>query len=100
MGINVILLKNLCDFADYFNYSIDYVLGLSYTRSNKNLIAQLNLKKLGNNMKKNRTKNKLSQDNVANMLDVTQLVLQNAKKEFSLYLLPTYINLQKNLKYH
>ena len=26
LGINIIPLKNLCDFADYFNYSIDYVL--------------------------------------------------------------------------
>ena len=27
LGINIIPLKKLCDFADYFNYSIDYVLG-------------------------------------------------------------------------
>ena len=25
LGINIIPLKSLCSFADYFNYSIDYV---------------------------------------------------------------------------
>ena len=32
LGINIIPLKKLCDFADYFNYSIDYVLGISNNR--------------------------------------------------------------------
>lgn len=29
LGTNIILLKNLCDFTDYFNFSINYILGLT-----------------------------------------------------------------------
>ena len=32
LGINIIPLKSLCNFADYFNYSIDYVLELTNIR--------------------------------------------------------------------
>lgn len=80
LGINIIPLKNLCDFADYFNYSIDYVLGISNNRLSKNLIKGLNLQKLGSNMKKIRIKHELSQENVANLLDVTQACITRYEK--------------------
>lgn len=51
LGINIIPLKSLCDFADYFNYSIDYVLGLTNTRKTQNLIKGLDLVQLGENIK-------------------------------------------------
>lgn len=80
LGINIIPLKNLCDFADYFNYSIDYVLGISNNRLSKNLIKGLNLQKLGSNMKKIRIKHELSQENVANLLGVTQACITRYEK--------------------
>lgn len=80
LGINIIPLKKLCDFADYFNYSIDYVLGISNNRSSKNSIKGLNLQKLGSNMKKIRIKHELSQENVANLLDVTQACITRYEK--------------------
>lgn len=80
LGINNIPLKKLCDFADYFNYSIDYVLGISNNRLSKNLIKGLNLQKLGSNMKKIRIKHELSQENVANLLDVTQACITRYEK--------------------
>lgn len=80
LGINIIPLKKLCDFADYFNYSIDYVLGISNNRLSKNLIKGLNLQKLGSNMKKIRIKHELSQENVANLLDVTQACITRYEK--------------------
>ena len=51
LGINIIPLKNLCDFADYFDFSIDYILGLTNDRKNINLIKGLDLVELGNNIK-------------------------------------------------
>ena len=72
LGINIIPLKNLCDFADYFNLSIDYVLGLTKNKSNKDLIKGLNLKILGTNMKNIRLANGLSQENIGVILGVTQ----------------------------
>src|SRR5699024_809781 len=80
LGINIIPLKNLCDFADYFNYSIDYVLGISNNRLSKNLIKGLNLQKLGSNMKKITIKHELSQENVANLLGVTQACITRYEK--------------------
>ena len=75
LGINIIPLKSLCSFADYFNYSIDYVLGLTSIRKNPNLIKGLDLIKLGNNIK-----NELSQENIANMIGVTQACITRYEK--------------------
>lgn len=80
LGINVIPLKNLCDFADYFNLSIDYVLGLTKSRSNKDLIKGLDLKILGENMKNIRLANGLSQENIAVILGVTQACVTRYEK--------------------
>lgn len=80
LGINIIPLKSLCSFADYFNYSIDYVLGLTNIRKNPNLIKGLDLIKLGNNIKELRIKNELSQENVANMIGVTQACITRYEK--------------------
>ena len=72
LGINIIPIKHLCDFADYFNYTIDYVLGLTNSKNKVNIIKGFNLKSLGKNMKEIRTKHKLSQENIANLLGITQ----------------------------
>ena len=72
LGINIIPIKHLCDFADYFNYTIDYVLGLTNSKTKVNIIKGFNLKSLGKNMKEIRTKHKLSQENIANLLGITQ----------------------------
>lgn len=80
LGINIIPLKNLCDFANYFNFTIDYVLGLSLDRKSKSDINGLNLKLLGNNMKKVRIKNNLSQENIASILGVTQACIARYEK--------------------
>ena len=79
LGINIIPLKNLCDFADYFNLSIDYVLGLTNSK-NDNLIKGLDIKTLGLNMKTLRIKNNLSQENIAHILGVTQACITRYEK--------------------
>ena len=43
LGINIIPIKHLCDFADYFNYTIDYVLGLTNSKTKVNIIKGFNL---------------------------------------------------------
>ena len=74
LGINIIPLKNLCDFADYFDFSIDYILGLI------NLIKGLDLVELGNNIKYLRTKKELSQENIADMIGVSQACITRYEK--------------------
>ena len=63
---------SLVMYANYFNYSIDYVLGLTNDRRKNNVTPVLDLKVLGNNIKNLRIKNELSQENLANILGVTQ----------------------------
>lgn len=63
---------HLVIYANYFNYSIDYVLGLTNDRRKNNVTPVLDLKVLGNNIKNLRIKNELSQENLANILGVTQ----------------------------
>lgn len=79
LGINIIPLNYLCNFADYFNLSLDYILGINNTR-NKIINKGLNIKTLGNNMKKIRIKNNLSQENIANILGVTQAAIARYEK--------------------
>ena len=61
IGINIIPLKNLSDFADDFNLSLDYVLGLTNERKPRKLIKGFDIKKLGNNIRQIRLQNELSQ---------------------------------------
>lgn len=67
-------------YANYFNYSIDYVLGLTNDRRKNNVISVLDLKVLGNNIKNLRIKNELSQENLANILGVTQTCIVRYEK--------------------
>lgn len=48
LRINIIPLKNLCNFADYFNFYIDYVIELTNDRKKSKLIKGLDLIKLKN----------------------------------------------------
>ncbi len=79
LGINIIPIKYLSKFADYFNYSIDYVLGLSNSKY-KNLEKGFDLVTLGNNLKEIRIKNGLSQENIALILNVSQACIARYEK--------------------
>lgn len=80
LGINIISLNYLAFFADYFDYSIDYVLGLTNVRRKNNLIKGFDLKILGNNLKEVRIKNSLSQEDMARILNVTQPCITRYEK--------------------
>lgn len=80
IGINIIPLKNLSDFADYFNLSLDYILGLTNERKPRKLIKGFDIKKLGNNIRQIRLQNELSQENLANMMGVTQSCITRYEK--------------------
>ena len=98
LGINIIPLKSLCDFADYFNFSLDYVLGLTNDRKSKNSIKGIDLKVLGNNMKLIRTKNNLSQENIAELLGVTQACITRYEKGIISISVPNLYKFAKEFK--
>ncbi len=80
LGINVIPLKFLCTYADYFGVSIDYVLNLTNNKNTNIIYNGLDLKILGQNMKMIRISDNLSQENVANILQVTQACIARYEK--------------------
>ncbi len=72
LGINIIPLEYLCKFSSYFNLTIDYVLGINNNRNISSSKKELDLKILGNNLKKIRLDNKLYQKDIANFLNVSR----------------------------
>lgn len=79
LGINIIPLKYLSKFSDYFNYSIDYTLGLTNSKK-ENLKKGFNIHTLGKNLKDIRVKNGLSQENIATILNVSQACIARYEK--------------------
>ena len=80
LAVNIIPLPNLYDYADYFNISVDYLLGLTNDKKSKRNYKRLNLKRLGSNIRKVRLKNQLSQEDVAKILGVTQACISKIEK--------------------
>lgn len=79
LGTNIIPLHHLCNYADYFNVSIDYVLNLTNDKSIK-INKGLDLKVLGSNIRKIRVEHNLSQENIATLLGVTQACVARYEK--------------------
>ena len=79
LGINIIPLSYIVSFDDYFNYTIDYCLGLTDIKNSSNKKG-LDLIVLGNNMKEIRLKNNLSQENISDSLKVTQACIVRYEK--------------------
>ena len=98
LGINIIPLKSLCNFADYFDFSLDYVLGLTNDRKSKSSIKGIDLKVLGSNMKLIRTKNNLSQENIAELLGVTQACITRYEKGLISISVPNLYKFAKEFK--
>ena len=80
LGINIIPLKYLIMYADYFNYSIDYILGLTNNKDKSILKKGLNKEIIGKNIKKIRNNNNISQKKLANKLRVSQACIAKYEK--------------------
>ena len=80
LGINIIPLSKLAIFADYFKCSLDYVLGLSSQKRSYELVEGIDFKIVGSNIKKIRTNNKLSQENIASLLNISQACVTRYEK--------------------
>ena len=85
-GKDTIPLRQLIDFANKFNLSLDYLFGLT----NKNTIykpLKIDLKVIGKNLRNIRIKNKKTQSQIANILNTSQSAY--AHYENAIYLIPT-----------
>lgn len=70
-GKEVIPLKKLNEFANYFNISLDYLLNISNEKSNKSNKKDLDKIIIGNNLKEFRKKYNITQEMLASFLNTT-----------------------------
>lgn len=73
-------LLNISKIADYYNISIDYLLGLTNTKRYTINNNELNLNDFGKSLRKARRKLRLTQENIAFDLGVTQPTYANYEK--------------------
>lgn len=71
-GEHIIPLKHLNNFCNLFHVSMDYVCGLTSINIRNEKKYKLNKKEIGLKLKKIRLKNKLTQDELAKILNTSQ----------------------------
>ena len=71
-GLDAIILPKLNDFCNYYGVSLDYICGLTNTKKYDVINDKIDKSVLGNNLKETRTKNKYTQEKVANIINVDQ----------------------------
>jgi len=86
-GKDSIPLKKLVKFCNLYNYSLDFVMGLSRTNKTYPKLKNINLKKIGNNLKSIRSSLNISQQQFADECSISQTTYSNY--ELGLYLINT-----------
>ena len=86
-GKDTIPLKRLIEYANYFNYSLDYLFGLTRTNDTNYLPLTINLDLIAKNLKLLRKKHNLTQAYVAKKINTTQA--SYAHYENAINLIPT-----------
>ena len=71
-GLDAIILPKLNDFCNYYGVSLDYICGLTNTKKYDVINDKIDKSVLGNNLRETRTKNKHTQEKVANIINVDQ----------------------------
>ena len=77
---NTIPLKHLNKLSNYFNVSIDYLLGLSKKIQYENIMKEINPNKSWQRLKEFRKENKITQDKIAKILNTNQSVIANYER--------------------
>lgn len=70
-GTKIIPLRHLNTLCNFYNVSMDYILGLSNDKNVTNNIEELNREVIGNNIRIIRKENNLSQRDLAKILNTT-----------------------------
>ncbi len=75
LGIKIIPLKKLNEYCNYFNLSMDYVVGLTNKRENMRNDNVLDKKLIGKNLREFRIKNNLSLRDLAKIVNTSHSTL-------------------------
>ena len=85
-GKDTIPLRQLIKYANEYNYSLDYLFGLTNTNQKYKKLV-INLEVVGNNLRKQRKANKMTQQEVADKINTSQSAY--AHYENAINLIPT-----------
>ena len=97
-GSDTIPLRRLNQFCNYFDVSIDYVVGFNNKKKYSNAKPDIKIKITGENLKKIRTKKGLTQVAIADALNINQPTWNRYENSKSLILTVVLVELAK--KYH
>ena len=97
-GTDTIPLRRLNQFCNYFDVSIDYVVGFNNKKKYSNAKPDIKIKITGENLKKIRTKKGLTQVAIADALNINQPTWNRYENSKSLILTVVLVELAK--KYH
>lgn len=97
-GVDTIPLRRLNQFCNYFNVSIDYVVGFCNKKKYSNAKPDIKLKITGENLKKIRVKKGLTQVAIADELHINQPTWNRYENSKTLILTVVLVELAK--KYH
>ena len=97
-GADTIPLKRLNQFCNYFNVSIDYIVGFNDKRKYANAKPDIKIKVTGENLKKIRLKKDLTQTKIAEELKINQPTWNRYENSKTLILTVVIVELAK--KYH
>lgn len=86
-GKDTIPLRRLIEYANHFNYSLDYLFGLTRTNNTNYMPLTINLDIIAKNLKILRKRHKLTQEDVAKKINTTQA--SYAHYENAVNLIPT-----------
>lgn len=98
-GTDTIPLKRLNQFCNYFNVSIDYVVGLSKRKNYPNEKPDIKIEITSENLKKIRNKKNLTQVQISEILKINQPTWNRYERGKNLILTVTLVTLAKKYNY-
>lgn len=98
-GKDIIPLIKLNDLANFYNVTLDYLVGLSENSENRTNNIEINPKIVSENIKLLRLKNQLSQEQLGNSINTSQSNIHKYEKGKSLITTMYAIELSKNYNY-
>lgn len=96
-GTDTIPLRRLNQFCNYFDVSIDYVVGFNNKKKYSNAKPDIKIKITGENLKKIRTKKGLTQVAIADALNINQPTWNRYENSKSLILTVVLVELAKKI---
>lgn len=95
----IIPLKRLNDFCNYFQVSMDYTMGISKTNTYTEQLLKLDRKKIGQKLKQIRKDNHLTQEQLASILNTSHSTISAYESGKTLILTAFAIEICKKYRY-